>query len=522
MNMRAAKGLNWQNGLLVLLSVVFVLYVDFLQTLPLSFSQEIGARLGLTLNQFGELINAFDTPLVFLFLFFGFIVDLLGAKKALLLSVALLVLGNYAFTEMSMPNALLNARYIMGIGALFVSVSILVLMAQRLPKNLFCVFAGLFLALSTLSKFLSVNLQRSLFGGNWDHASLFLNIAGVSLFVLFCFVPGSVDNPDIAPRKRLNIDELVATLKNRNLWFAGIIAVCGYLFVYLFLSSIGPAFLTDIGGFSETELMYVFNSGIVSLVAGLFLIGVLGYFLHQHGRVIQFFYSVAALSFILVCLFSTHRGFDMMLLCLSAFGSAAYVLTYAIVYENAPKACLGTAFSLIFIAIYLGSLLGDILVQASLLNVNHAALNNTVPLWHDLGWVVGILIPAFFIIGIVFAQFLREPQTLRLTNSTFFEQFKGFWKGASLGRTFWLGVVLGGLFVGNVVLSIAILFNATLIDMGGWSVLAISQLSRFVYLLFAFVCLLRSHASIKRSPIWKVFNAGIVDFKAFLPRFLQT
>lgn len=508
---------TWSQSLLIILALCFAIYVDLLQTLPLAFSQQLITEFNLSFEQFNQVVGSFEAPFLFLLLFFGFIVDLFGAKKSLLLALVLLGGGNLIFGHVSVthPDALISARFIMGMGALLATVSLLVLLAQQLARPIFCVAVGLLLAVITLTKFLGIDAHLFLHHPiEWLYSSMLLSILGGALFVGCLFIPGEYTE---ATRSRLNIDDLVSTLTNRNIWLIGLVAMCGYLFIYLFISVIGPGFLATVGNVDQHGIANIFNYGVFSLVAGLLLLAKLGYFVTDHRKLLQTCYAIAAVSFTAALLLVKHYQFDLILLCITSFMAAAYVLSYAIINENSQRLCLGTSFSIVFILIYLGSLLSDFLMQ-------FVAIIWAEPLsWQ--WWTVISIIPGLFIAGIVLAALLK-PAQIRTASSTanFTMQLSEFFtQGGALGRAFWLVGILGTLFVGSVVLTLLTPIDPLLMRHGIWTAVTWSQLARLFYLVFAVICIMRAHPQPNTWQIGKPIALVLIACLAFfsLIGFLQ-
>ncbi len=486
--------ITWRQNLLILLTVCFAIYIDLLQTLPLAFSQQVSTQFNLSLAEFDHIVNAFEMPFIFLLLFFGFIVDLLSAKKSILLALIIFVITNYLFSHATDTYTLLTTRFTMGIGGLLATVSILVLLAQQLPKRIFGVVVGLLLAISTLSKFFGIDIHLFIYQNAWVQSANALSLIGIVLLILFLLVPRAKSE---SSRVRPNIDDIATTLTNRNIWLTGLIATCGYLFVYLFLSMIGPGFLASISHFKEVEITDIFNYGVFSLTAGLLLVAKLGYFITDHRKLIQYCYIIAAISFIFSLFFIQNHMLDIILLCITSFAAASYVLTYAIINANSQRLCLGTAFSIIFILIYLGSALSDNVLQVT------ANMLNTDVTSH--WWLILSIIPILFIIGIILTTLLKPTHIPTSSTTPLSTQFIAFWtRGGTVGRAFWLISVLGNLFVGNLVLTLTTPF--------GWNAMALSQGSRLVYLCFAVVCVARAHTPPNSWRGWKATALLLVLF----------
>lgn len=272
---------------------LFFLYEFFLRTVVGTFQSSITYDLGLTSFQFSLLSTTFFL-LVYGFMQIpaGIILENIGLKRALLLAVSACTISTFGFAYASGYALAIFFRLLMGFGASFGFLCLLISVRDWMPHKYSGLFIGLSQFIGTLGPMVAAGPLDTLLhttGVSWRLVFFYLAIIGCILTVLIFFYVEN--NKDTAGKfVVLHKPEKVSTLLKKLLskwqpWYIGLLSA-GLFFSIEYLSeNEGRAFLLA-KGISLTTAAYMLTLAWFGYAVGSPLLGALSDVLKRRKSVV--------------------------------------------------------------------------------------------------------------------------------------------------------------------------------------------------------------------------------------------
>lgn len=340
----------------------------------------------------------------------GWLYDRFSMKHILLIGTLLCaVSASLCGIAESFLLALLS-RVILGIGAAFASIGLLVIISDHFPKNYFATLASSLLvvyAMNALLPFYAPHLAITI--TNWKLFFLLLSVSGVGIaFLVNSFIT------DNQPRNKMSLLEHFRYVVSRNEnWIAIIYSFSIWMPLTIFSGLWGIPYLearyslpreTAFIGIAMIWLGVIFGSPIISYVSD---------FLGRR-RLLLIICALLGLFAILIILYNQKLSLLGMYILLSLLGVAAsgQNLAFSVINDQTPRTILGSSFGLNSLAVLVGGALFQPLIGL-LLNWHWSGqFQHNLPVYSAFIYqrALIVLIPCYGIALFVSALLLSEPR----------------------------------------------------------------------------------------------------------------
>lgn len=289
----------------------------------------------------------------------GFIVQRYGVRNIGLLGFVLLLFGIFACLLANQFSLLLLGRIIAGIGFGLISVSAPSAIGQYIPAKMISVAMGIWstwIPVGSLIMFLSAPKLVLTIGSNsfWVLLMVILLVGGLFYAKI---IPKHNDEQKKGKAVKLDKQELISEIKNKNVWWAAI-AFASFTFAFFSFNTWISTYLTE-----TTSMNLTIATFIPSIVALFTMISNVysGFLLNKHGNHFGIFVVPAAIFILVWPLFTVHSTplfyFIAMVLGLMA-GFTPTIAFAATPLLAIRKETIGIAMSIVIIGENLGILIG--------------------------------------------------------------------------------------------------------------------------------------------------------------------
>ncbi len=263
-----------------LVCAIFFTYEFLLRTVLGTFQHPIMADLNLTPLSFALLSStAFIGIYGLMQMPVGFIADKFGLKKSLLFAVILCVVSTLFFAFTYEFKFAVIARMLMGFGASFGFICLLVSVYEWMPSRFYGLFIGLSQFIGTLGPMIAAGpFNEMAQNGSTDWRTIFL---GLSLFgaalvipVLF-FVKNNQQNMGgfrVLSRSIPVVSSLKTILKQKQMWWIAIYCALVFFTIEYLSENEGKAYI-ELLGFSSSFASYMITVGWLGYAIGCPLLG---------------------------------------------------------------------------------------------------------------------------------------------------------------------------------------------------------------------------------------------------------
>ena len=331
---------------------LFFLYEFLLRTVVGTFQHPIMLDMHLNTFQFSLLSTT-----IFLLVFslmqipVGIIVDNIGIKKSLLIGAVCCSISSIGFAYAYSYHLLIMYRMIMGFGAAFGFICLLISINEWMPHKYGAIFIGLSQFIGTLGPMIAAGpLETISESSNIDWRFIFvcLGIFGVFMSFLVLFI---VENNNEKTGKHLilhkpqKITTSVSVLFNRTQpWFIAIVSACLYFTVEYFSENEGRSFLI-LKNINPSNAGYMITYSWIGYAIGCPLLGFLSDMLERR----KLFINICAflnLTAVLLILYSTEKMYLQIGFILVGFSAGGQSIGFAIIGEQVKKQFIAIAFAL--------------------------------------------------------------------------------------------------------------------------------------------------------------------------------
>ncbi len=340
-------------GFLVLgISTLFFLYEFFIRTVTGTYQFQIMNDLNLTSFQFSLLSTT-----IFMLIYgimqipAGLIVDNIGLKKTLLIAALACSIASIGFaTSHSFALAILY-RMLMGFGASFGFISMLISIYDWIPHRYFGIFIGLTQFIGTLGPMVAAGPLDSISesaGISWRF--IFFCLAGVGFFLtvlIFLFVENNQEKAGryiVLHKPEKILTSLLRLFSRTQPWCIAIFSACIYFTVEYLSENEGRAFL-GLKGISLNTASYMITISWIGFALGCPLVGFLSDFFKRR-KIIMTCCGLLGLVSILMIIISNNK------LCLQAsffilgISATGQGIGFAVIAEQFKKQFVAVGFGL--------------------------------------------------------------------------------------------------------------------------------------------------------------------------------
>lgn len=276
------RTLSYQGIGVWLICAVFFTYEFLLRTVLGTFQHPIMSELMLTPFSFALLsttafvgiYGAMQMPV-------GFIADRFGLKKSLLLGTSICALSGIVFACTHDLKLAMLIRMLMGLGASFGFICLLVAVYDWMPPKNYGLYIGLSQFIGTMGPMLAAgpfNAMAENGHTQWRSLFLYLGIFGIVLILpILLFVKNNHENIGkfrILTRPTPIKTNLVSILKQKQTWFIALYSALVYFTLEYFSENEGKVFL-ELKGYSSHFSSYMITIGWFGYAIGCPLLGLL-------------------------------------------------------------------------------------------------------------------------------------------------------------------------------------------------------------------------------------------------------
>ncbi|WP_057625540.1 MFS transporter [Candidatus Berkiella cookevillensis] len=342
-------------GLLVWgICALFFMYEFSLRTILGTFQYSIMYDLSLSPFSFSVLsTTAFLLTYGLMQLPAGFIVDRYGLKKTLAFAISICVISSIAFSFSYQFKTAVIVRMIMGVGASFGFICLLVAVYDWMPKKFYGLFIGLSQFIGTMGPMLSAGPLNSLaLNAKADWRTILLSLGflgGILLVFVILYVKNNEDNIGVfrvikkpEPIKK----DLLRVIGQSQVWLIALYSALVYFTIEYLSENEGKAFL-ELNGFSSHYSSYMITIGWLGYAISCPLLGVLSDIFKRRKMVMI---MAALLSFISI-IFIVYQPISKTIVACAffflGFGAGGQSVAFAIMAEQCSKTYLavGLAFN---------------------------------------------------------------------------------------------------------------------------------------------------------------------------------
>jgi MFS family permease len=302
---------------------------------------------GITTSVLGITISFFYYSYVVLQIPCGLILDKLGPRNLIGISVILSVFGSILF---ALTDSILVAqcgRFLVGAGASCAFISSLQIASTVFPARYFPIFAGITNMMGTFGALCSgFPVAKFVNVVGWQKTMLALALAGIILAVLtFAFVPKTIRIPENMGMQKSFTSILKKVTKNKQIILSGLVGGFMYLPVSVFseLWAI-PFFMTKHNVNNEVASLAA-SSLFIGFAIGSIPIALIAKKVRSYTKTMRFsMVCTAALFFALI--YSQSMCFSFVIVFLIGIFTAAQVIIFTCARNNASPRNSGTAIAL--------------------------------------------------------------------------------------------------------------------------------------------------------------------------------
>lgn len=331
---------------------LFFLYEFLLRTVMGTYQHPLMHDLGLTSFQFSILSTT-----IFLLIYgcmqipVGLVVDNIGLKKSLLIGSVCCTVSSAGFAYADSYAVAILYRMLMGFGASFGFICMLISVHDWMPRKYSAIFIGLSQFIGTLGPMLAAGPLESLSETtniSWRVIFIFLGLLGSLITVLiFLFVENNNQKAGdfliLYKSEKLSIS-LLRLFKRIQPWYIAILSTCLYFTIEYLSENEGRSFLA-LKGVTPNHAGYMITTAWIGYGIGCPLFGFISDILERRKTILNFC-SILALLSITTVLYSPnilHMQIAFFTLGLSASGQS---ICFATVAEQFKKQFIAVGFGL--------------------------------------------------------------------------------------------------------------------------------------------------------------------------------
>ncbi len=243
---------------------------------PGLFSEQLKTEFQLTAEEFSKLGSYYLYAYAMLQIPLGLLIDRIGIRKMVILSLNFCILGQFLFYYSSEYTFVLIGRFLIGAGSAAALMSALKSITDFFPENKKGLFIGLTQALGTLSVMVSSRLLLSFAQSFGGHKNIFfsLGILGIIILLVIIFTTKNTNSDSTKEResKCKSLSEIKSNILNifssKPIMLYALMALALYTPLCVLADLWGSSFLLQKYGFSSSSAAKVSTSMYLGLTFG--------------------------------------------------------------------------------------------------------------------------------------------------------------------------------------------------------------------------------------------------------------
>lgn len=349
---------------------VFFMYEYLLRTILGTFEHQIISDLNLSILTFSILSStAYQITYGIMQIPVGIITDQLGLKKAITLAALICALGVGLFGLSSSFAAALVYRIMVGFGASFGFLCLLIAVYDWLPHKHIGLFIGLSQFIGVLGPMLAAGPLDSLSqagGVDWRYVFIALAFVGVILAGIAILIVKNNNQTDttgrgnfiVLERPSSVLAEIKTIFSNKQVWLIAVFSATTYLAIEYLSENATKSFL-QLNGFDAKFISYLITLSWLGYGIGCPSLGALSDKIKRRKSVMVFAVCLTFISLATIIYFPINQLVLYLAFFGLGYGASGQSIGFAIIAEHSTSssraAALGVNNLLIFFAVGVGS-----------------------------------------------------------------------------------------------------------------------------------------------------------------------
>ncbi|QWV00030.1 MULTISPECIES: MFS transporter [Francisella] len=393
---------------------VFFMYEFLLRTILGTFEHQIISDLDLSILTFSILSStAYQLTYGIMQIPVGIITDKLGLKKALTLAILVCALGVGLFALSSSFAAALIYRIMIGFGASFGFLCLLIAVYDWLPHKHIGLFIGLSQFIGVLGPMIAAGPLESLSqagGVDWRYVFIALAIIGVILAGVTIVLVKNNDQSGDSSKNRFIIlntptsvmKEIQSIFSNKQIWLIAVFSATTYLAIEYLSENATKSFLS-LNGFDAKFSSYLITLAWLGYGIGCPSLGAISDRIKRRKPVMIFAICLTFVSLATIIFFPINQAILYLSFICLGLGASGQSIGFAIIAEQSSSGCraaaLGVNNFLIMLSVGVGSpIISEVFDLFSNQGKNPSVVSYQTSLSLLLVFTaLGILISIFFI-----------------------------------------------------------------------------------------------------------------------------
>lgn len=349
---------------------VFFMYEFLLRTILGTFEHQIISDLDLSILTFSILSStAYQLTYGIMQIPVGIITDKLGLKKALTLAILVCALGVGLFGVSNSFGAALVYRVMIGFGASFGFLCLLIAVYDWLPHKHIGLFIGLSQFIGVLGPMLAAGPLESLSqagGIDWRYVFIILAIIGVVLAGVTIVMVKNNDQSGESGKNRFIIlntptsvmKEIQSIFSNKQIWLIAVFSATTYLAIEYLSENATKSFLS-LNGFDAKFSSYLITLAWLGYGIGCPTLGAISDRIKRRKPVMIFAICLTFVSLATIIFFPINQAILYLSFICLGLGASGQSIGFAIIAEQSSSGCraaaLGVNNFLIMLSVGVGS-----------------------------------------------------------------------------------------------------------------------------------------------------------------------
>ncbi|WP_395167673.1 MFS transporter [Francisella salimarina] len=349
---------------------VFFMYEFLLRTILGTFEHQIISDLDLSILTFSILSStAYQLTYGIMQIPVGIITDKLGLKKALTLAILVCALGVGLFALSSSFAAALIYRIMIGFGASFGFLCLLIAVYDWLPHKHIGLFIGLSQFIGVLGPMIAAGPLESLSqagGVDWRYVFIALAIIGVILAgVTIALVKNNDQSGDSSKNRFIILNtptsvmkEIQSIFSNKQIWLIAVFSATTYLAIEYLSENATKSFLS-LNGFDAKFSSYLITLAWLGYGIGCPSLGAISDRIKRRKPVMIFAICLTFVSLATIIFFPINQAILYLSFICLGLGASGQSIGFAIIAEQSSSGCraaaLGVNNFLIMLSVGVGS-----------------------------------------------------------------------------------------------------------------------------------------------------------------------
>jgi MFS family permease len=373
-----------------------------LRLIPNILPTKILIALHITLPLLNHLYSTYLYSLTACLLLSGLMVDIVGPRKILVISLFAAVVANFLFANSDSMNTVLYARVIIGYSHIFILTSVLTLGTHWLPRRHFSLFVGLLFSVLLMTPvFVTPALKTIDTTPGLIIAVFIIDLVGMLVIAFISFSDRIIDHT----HHKHTLIGLFRPLHHYRLWLISIVSTIGWM-VNTFCLQIVGFYLIRHYHYGLMEAINVTSEAFIFFGLGAVVMGITSDYLQKKHFLIAVGYLAAAFCFSLLFFIpNLSRATVPWLLFLGAFFTSSTIICYTKANNYCTIGNSGITLGLVLSITTIGSAK----FATTMRHLVEKYANDATPASAHNWTLIVMVIPAILVIGAIISAVFLKP-----------------------------------------------------------------------------------------------------------------